>query len=160
MRISPGSHLNQTAARIVILAAAFFAAGCNSSNITDQLDLTQVAFPNGAKINAETMRSEVELMRGLMFRESLAPGRGMLFIHPSESTFHYWMYQTKIALDMIWMDHDRRIVEMSLDTPPCVSTSAKECPNYGGNFKAKYVLEVNAGVAAKNRLKTGDTLDF
>jgi len=156
MRISLGLSVT----RIVILAAAFFAAGCGTSNITDELDLTQVTFPNGAKINAETMRSEPELMRGLMFRESLAPNRGMLFIHPKENTFHYWMYQTKIPLDLIWMDHDRRIVEMSLDTPPCRSTSAKECPNYGGNFKSKYVLEVNAGIARKNGLKTGDSLDF
>src|SRR4029079_3354330 len=87
-----------------LTAAAWFAVGCSSSNITDELNLTQVTFPNGVKVNAETMRSDVELMRGLMFRESLAPNRGMLFIHPSESTFHYWMYQTKIPLDMIWMD--------------------------------------------------------
>jgi len=143
-----------------LTAAAWFAVGCSSSNITDELNLTQVTFPNGVKVNAETMRSDVELMRGLMFRESLAPNRGMLFIHPSESTFHYWMYQTKIPLDMIWMDHDRRIVEMSLATPPCRSSSAAECPSYGGNFKSKYVLEVNAGIARKNGLKTGDTLDF
>ena len=100
MRISPVL----TGARIVVLAAAFFAAGCGASNITDELDLTQVTFPNGVKINAETMRSDVELMRGLMFRESLPANRGMLFIHPKENTFHYWMYQTKIPLDMIWMD--------------------------------------------------------
>ena len=144
----------------LILTAAWFAAGCRSSNITDELDLSQVTFPNGVKINAETMRSEAELLRGLMFRESLPAGRGMLFIHPKENTFRYWMYQTKIPLDLIWMDHDRRIVEMSLDTPPCTSSSATACPNYGGNFKSKYVLEVNAGVARKNGLKTGDTLDF
>jgi uncharacterized membrane protein (UPF0127 family) len=143
-----------------LAAAVFFGAGCSSSSITDELNLTQVTFPSGAKINAETMRSAPELMRGLMFRESLAPGRGMLFIHPKEDNFHYWMYQTKIPLDMIWMDQDRRIVEMSLDTPPCKSSSAMECPNYGGNFKSKYVLEVNGGIARKNGLKTGDTLDF
>jgi len=156
MRISPVLR----AAKIVILAAALFAVGCGTSNITDELNLTQVTFPNGVKINAETMRNEAELMRGLMFRESLAPNRGMLFIHPAENTFRYWMYQTKIPLDLIWMDHDRRIVEMSLDTPPCRSTSATACPNYGGNFKSKYVLEVNAGIARKNGLKTGDALDF
>jgi len=105
------------------------------------------------------MRSDVELMRGLMFRESLAPDLGMLFIHPREDTFQYWMYQTKIPLDIIWMDHERRIVEMSLDTPPCTS-SANQCATYGGKFKAKYVLEVNSGIARKNGLKTGDTLDF
>jgi len=159
MRISPalGGALRVS---FFMTAAAFLAAGCSSSNITDELDLTQVTLPNGAKINAETMRSQPELMRGLMFRESLPPGRGMLFIHPDENNFRYWMYQTKIPLDMIWTDHDRRIVEMSLDTPPCRSSSAMQCANYGGNFKSKYVLEVNAGIARRNGLKTGDTLDF
>jgi uncharacterized membrane protein (UPF0127 family) len=159
MRISLGSRLWKTAA-LIVTAAGFFAAGCGSSNITDELDLSQVTFPNGVKINAETMRSEAELMRGLMFRESLPSGRGMLFIHAKENNFHYWMYQTKIPLDVIWMDHDRRIVEMALDTPPCPSSSARECPNYGGNYKSKYVLEVNAGIARKNGLKNGDVLDF
>ena len=149
-----------TAAKILILAAALFAGGCGTSNITDELNLTQVTLPNGVKINAETMRRELELMRGLMFRESLASNRGMLFIHPAENIYRYWMYQTRIPLDIIWMDRERRIVEMSLDTPPCRTSSAKECPNYGGNFKSKYVLEVSAGVARKNGLKTGDTLDF
>ncbi len=144
----------------VMVAAAFFGAGCSSSNYTDEINLRQVTFPNGVQINAEMMRREMELMRGLMFRESLPDSRGMLFIHPKEGLYHYWMYQTKIPLDLIWMDQSRRIVEMSLDTPPCKSSSAKECPYYGGNSKAMYVLEVNAGIARKNGLKTGDTLDF
>jgi uncharacterized membrane protein (UPF0127 family) len=150
MRILPGA---------VLLAAAFL-AGCGDSRVTDEIGLTAVTFPNGARINAETMRSDIELLKGLMFRDSMPPKRGMLFVHPEENIFHYWMYQTKIPLDIIWMDHDRRIVEMSMDTPPCKSTSAKECPNFGGNFKSKYVLEVNAGVAKENGLKVGDTLEF
>jgi uncharacterized membrane protein (UPF0127 family) len=70
------------------------------------------------------------------------------------------MYQTKIPLDILWMDGDRRIVEVSLSTPPCTSKSAASCPNYGGNVKSRYVLEVSAGVAAKNGLQVGDRLDF
>jgi uncharacterized membrane protein (UPF0127 family) len=152
------------AARILAAALAIGAAalaGCGSPpDTTDEIGVTLVKFPNGQRIQAETMRTQIELLKGLMFRESLPEGRGMLFIHPEEDIFHYWMYQTKIPLDIIWMDHDHRIVEMSLNTPPCTSKSAKECPNYGGNFKSKFVLEVNAGVAAKNGLKTGDVLDF
>jgi hypothetical protein len=145
-----------------VMTAAAFLTGCsgNPSDITDEVGLTAVSFPNGTRVNAETMTSDIELLKGLMFRDKLPAGRGMLFVHPQESTFHYWMYQTKIPLDIIWMDHDRRIVEMSLDTPPCTSKSAKECPNYGGTYKSKYVLEVNAGVAKKNGLRTGDTLVF
>jgi uncharacterized membrane protein (UPF0127 family) len=145
----------------VVLVAAAALAGCGSNpNVTDEIGLTIVTFPNGAKISAETMRDDIELIKGMMFRESMPVNRGMLFIHPEENIFHYWMYQTKIPLDIIWMDHDRRIVEMSLDTPPCKATAAKDCANYGGNYKSKYALEVNAGIAKKNNLKTGDVLDF
>ena len=146
---------------VVVLVAAAALAGCGSnSNVTDEIGITIVTFPNGAKINAETMRDDIELIKGMMFRETMPANRGMLFVHPEENIFHYWMYQTKIPLDIIWMDHDRRIVEMSHDTPPCKATSAKECTNYGGNYKSKYALEVNAGIAKKNGLKAGDVLDF
>jgi uncharacterized protein len=144
----------------LIGVAALFASGCSSPTVTDEIGLTQITFPNGARINAETMRDEMELVKGMMFRESLPEGRGMLFIHPDEDIFHYWMFQTKMPLDIIWMDHDRRIVEMSLNTPPCNSKSARDCTNYGGNFKSKYALELNAGVAGKNGLKVGEMLDF
>ena len=117
-------------------------------------------FPNGTVVHAETMRSDIELLKGMMFRDILPPDRGMLFVHPEEATFHYWMYQTRLPLDIIWMDRNHRIVEMSQNTPPCKSVSAKACPNYGGNFKSQFVMEVNAGVAAKNKLKAGETLDF
>ena len=150
MRISPA----------LLVSAALLAAGCSSPGVTDEIGLTQITLPNGARINAETMRSEIELLKGLMYRESMPQGRGMLFSHPQEDIFHYWMYQTRIPLDIIWMDHDRRIVEMSLDTPPCLSKSARDCTNYGGHFKSKYALEVNAGLAKKTGLKVGDTLKF
>jgi uncharacterized protein len=146
---------------VAFVAASVWFSGCGSnSNVTDDIGLTIVSFPNGTRIQAETMRDDIELIKGLMFRETMPASRGMLFIHPEENIFHYWMYQTKIPLDIIWLDHDRRIVEMSLDTPPCNASSAKDCTNYGGNYKSKYALEVNAGVAKKNGLKVGDTLDF
>ena len=146
----------------MILAAAAWLAGCGSSstNVTDEIGLTIVTLPDGTRIRAETMRDDIELIKGMMFRETLPAGRGMLFIHPEEDIFHYWMYQTKIPLDIIWMDHDRRVVEMSLDTPPCQATNAKDCANYGGSYKSKYVLELNAGAARKAGIKVGDTLSF
>ena len=133
---------------------------CKSPDVVDEIGVTVVTFPNGTKITAEAARSQLELIKGLMYRESLPAGRGMLFTHPDENIYHYWMYQTKIPLDIIWMDRDRRIVEMSLNTPPCTAQSARDCTNYGGNFKSRYALEVNAGVAAANKLQVGDVLQF
>jgi len=147
---------------MILVACAWTAtvAGCSSGSITDDVNVSVVTFPNGTKITAEVKREDFDLLRGMMYRESLAPDRGMLFVHPTEDIFHYWMYQTKIPLDIIWMNGDHRIVEMSLDTPPCKAEQASQCQNFGGTQKSRYALEVNAGVAAKNALKLGDFLDF
>src|ERR1700676_3375674 len=141
---------------VVVLLSA---CGEKPSSMQD-LASTEVTFPNRTKIMAETVQQQLDLMRGLMFRESLDSNRGMLFVYRKEDFAPYWMYQTKIPLDIVWIDHDHRIVEMSENTPPCTSKSAQDCPHYGGRRKAQFVLEVNAGVVAKNGLKVGDSVDF
>jgi len=105
------------------------------------------------------MTHPVDMTRGMMFRESLAPDRGMLFFHPEPGLYQYWMYQVLIPLDIIWLDNQRRIVEISPQTPPC-KTAASQCPHYGGTQRARYVLELAGGMAEKHGLKLGDTLDF
>jgi uncharacterized membrane protein (UPF0127 family) len=143
----------------VALAAGFcILSGCSKESPETDVTLTPVTLPNGQKIVAETVRNEFELMRGLMYRDSLPADRGMLFVHGKEESHTYWMYQTKIPLDMIWMDHQHKIVEM-VNAQPC-TTKASDCPKYGGHQPAMFVLEVNAGVAAKNNLREGDYIDF
>jgi uncharacterized membrane protein (UPF0127 family) len=143
----------------VLLIACGILTGCSKDDPSNDIDLTTVAFPDGTKIVAETLRTDFERVRGMMFRASLPADHGMLFVHPKEDKYTYWTYQTKIPLDMIWMDHDHRIVEIAPNAQPC-TTKASECPKFGGHFQANFVLEVNAGVAAKNHLREGDSLDF
>ena len=145
-----------------VLAAAVFLTACSHEKTDSIVDVnsSEVTFPNGTRILAENMHRELDLMRGMMFRESLAPERGLLFMYKAEGMFPYFMYQTKIPLDIIWMNRRRVVVEIAANTPPCPSKSARECPSYGGHEKARYVLEVNAGVAAKNGVRVGDVLDF
>jgi uncharacterized membrane protein (UPF0127 family) len=140
-------------------AAGLLACGEKPSTMED-LTSTTVTFPNGTRIIAQAMRERIDLTRGMMFRDSLAADHGMLFFHGRMGRYTYWTYQTRIPLDFIWMDRDHRIVEMAVNIPPCPSKAAHECPNYGGNQDASYVLEVNAGIATKNGLKVGDRLDF
>jgi len=135
-------------------------AGCAKDDPSTNINLTDVSLPNGRKIVAETLRTNFERVRGMMFRDSLPADRGMLFVHPKEDKYIYWTYQTRIPLDMIWLDHDRRIVEIVPETQPCKAAKASECPHYGGHQPATFVLEVNAGVAAKNHLHLGDSLNF
>jgi len=124
------------------------------------MNATEITFPNGKTVIAETMLRDIDQMRGMMFRDSLAPDRGMLFVHPQEGNVPYWMYQVRIPLDIIWMDHDRKIVEISANTPACTSKSSRDCPSYGGHEKARYVLELAGGGAALYSLKVGETLSF
>src|SRR4029079_11266235 len=106
---------------------------CACGSKSDQIvNTTEVTFPNGKTVIAETMLRDIDQMRGMMFRDSLAPDRGVLFVHPQEGNVSYWMYQVRIPLDIIWMDHDRKIVEISANTPACTSKSSRDCPSYGG----------------------------
>jgi len=135
-------------------------SGCSKPDeAAADLNLSTVVFPNGTKIVAETLRSDFEMRRGLMFRDSLAPDRGMLFVHPKPDKYTYWTYQIKIPLDMIWIDRDRKIVEILPNVQPC-TTNAAQCPHYGGHYPSNFVLELNAGAAAKNNLQEGMILDF
>jgi uncharacterized membrane protein (UPF0127 family) len=83
----------------------------------------------------------------------------MLFVHPVTGHYSYWMYQTYIPLDMIWMDENHRIVELVESAPPC-KTAASKCAHFGGNENAKFVLEMNGGAIRKYGLKAGETVQW
>ena len=104
----------------------------------DTFDTRVVTLPDGFRVRAQVMADPVDMLRGMMFRDSLAANRGMLFIHPKPGKYQYWMYQVRIPLDIIWMDANGRIVEMSPNTPPC-KTKASACPKYGGHETALMV---------------------
>jgi uncharacterized protein len=141
------------------LAATLALTGCGSNDGLNALNSREVQLPDGKVVLAETAVRPEELAKGLMYRESLAANRGMLFFHTAESLYPYWMKNCKIALDMVWMDQGRRIVEIAASVPPCPAETVN-CPSYGGHEKAMYVLELGAGQAAKHGLKKGQRLEF
>ncbi len=144
----------------ILFPLALILTGCGGGSANpDELGSRTVTLPGGQKIQAEVVSQQADMMRGMMYRDSLAPDRGMLFVHQQPGMYPYWMHNVRIPLDIIWMNTDRRIVEISADTPPCLA-EADQCPNYGGHAVARYVLELAGGMAKKHGLKTGDTLDF
>jgi uncharacterized protein len=120
---------------------------------------TLVMLPDGSTVHVELATTDAQREYGLMGRTSLPEGRGMLFVHNEAADHAYWMYHCKIGLDIVWMDENRRIVEMSPDTPPCRG-KASTCPSYGGHEPSKYVLELPVGAIKKHRLTAGETIDF
>jgi len=134
--------------------------GCGPKPVTvEEFGTRLVTLPGGQQIRAEVMVRPEDMARGMMFREELPPGRGMLFVHPRPGQYSYWMYQVKVPLDIIWLDSNRRIVEISANTPPCHS-AASECPSYGGAQESQFTLELAGGMAARYGLKVGATLTF
>lgn len=119
-----------------------------------------VTLPNGKVIRAELATDPSDQQRGLMFRTSLAPDRGMLFVFAAPSHEPFWMYHTLIPLDIIWLDTNHRIVFISADTPPCPASKGENCPTYGGEPLSQFVLETPAGTAAAQGLKPGDLVQF
>ena len=111
----------------------------------------------GQRFTVEVADDFDERARGLMFRDSLAPDRGMLFIFEREQPLAFWMRNTYIPLDILYFDNQRRLVSMSQRTPPCRSG---QCPSYPSKGPARYVLEINSGMAAELGVQAGDELRF
>ena len=119
-----------------------------------------VTLPDGARITAELATTPEEVAQGLMFRSYLGDDEGMLFVFQEIAPRGFWMFNTLIPLDIIWIDSNKHIVEISEMTPPCGEMDPSECPSYGGTVDSGYVLELAAGRAVAHGLKVGDRLEF
>ncbi len=94
---------------------------------------------------------------GLMFRESMPDDHGMLFIFDGEAQRGFWMKNTKISLDILYFDADRKLVYLHENVPPCTTP---ECPSYPSHHPSKYVLELNVGTAKHLGVERGDVLEI
>jgi uncharacterized protein len=91
--------------------------------------------------------------QGLMYRQTLEENKGMLFIFAQEGIYPFWMKNTLIPLDMIWLNNNKEIVFIKKNAQPC---GTQICLPIIPREKAQYVLEVNAGIAEKLGLNAGD----
>ncbi|HUK57408.1 MAG TPA: DUF192 domain-containing protein [Nitrospiria bacterium] len=116
-----------------------------------------LALPDGKTLRVEVARTPEEQTRGLMFRTALPEDRGMLFIFERPAEHLFWMKNTLIPLDMVWMDDRKRIIHIEYQVPPC---QLEPCPVYGPSADSLYVLEVVSGTALREELRVGQTLTF
>ena len=134
-----------------LIACSLLLGGCASAG-TPWVELA------GQRYTVEVADDDAERARGLMFRDELPAHRGMLFIHEREEPQAYWMKNTHIPLDILFFDDARRLVTQQRDVPPCSLGDA--CPPYPSDEPARYVLELNAGEAARLKLEDGAELQF
>ena len=119
---------------------------------TQQNSFNSVCFKENCFF-VELAKSSAEQEKGLMNRTELAQNKGMLFIFDKEGMYPFWMKNTLIPLDMIWIDDARKVVFIAQNVQPCKTLI---CPTTSPSAKAKYVLEVNAGICQKIGLQAGD----
>ena len=110
----------------------------------------------GHRFSVEIADDDAERARGLMFRDEMAADHGMIFVHDAEEPQAYWMKNTRIPLDILYFDNNRLLVSQQRDIPPCSAGNA--CPSYPSSAPARYVLELNAGEAARLGLEDGAVL--
>ena len=147
----------RVAAVMMLLAMTCAKAPAPPPPATPQNAGPRVVFPDGFVVHVELAADDENRAQGLMYRDHLRPGTGMLFLFPEEGEYPFWMKNTRIVLDMIWIDSNKRIAHIAHDVQPC---QVEDCPSYPPNARARYVLEVSGGVARAHGLKTGDILRF
>lgn len=157
-------RMNKFAVRRLPIAALFVLIACGMNTKTSTASGEQrpangprIVFPDRTAIQVELATDDATREQGLMFRDHLPNDRGMIFFFTQNGDYPFWMKNTLIPLDMIWIDEQKRIVHIAHDVPPC---KADPCPSYDPGAFSRYVLEVAAGVAARHGLAKGQTLRF
>lgn len=144
----------RTALKALVFTAFLAAAaiGCQSGTSAPTVVLQGQSGPVAVEVElALTPESQA---RGLMWRQEMGANQGMLFIFPKAEPRAFWMKNTPLPLDIIYIGEDRRIVHIARDTQPY---SENSIPSRG---PSRYVLEVNAGFTAQHGVDAGAEVQF
>jgi len=132
----------------VVAVHATGLAGSGQALPTEALKI--VSADKSHTCTVEVAATEPQRAKGLMFRDAMAADQGMLFIFDGESERHFWMKNTPLPLDIIFISSTGQIVSIAADTTPY---SEKVIPSHA---PAEFVLELNAGTAARLGIAAGD----
>lgn len=137
-----------------ILSALALLASFNASACASEPRVVLHTARGDVPVTVEVVSTPAQQAVGLMYRKELAASAGMLFVFPNAIEHPFWMKNTILPLDMIFLGDDRKVVGIVKDTVPFTTTSRTV------GVPSRYVLEVNAGFSAKNGVATGDQASF
>ncbi len=137
---------------------ALVLAYCFSSTLWAKNKIITIELANQQKFHCEIANTPETLSRGLMYRDELAQNTGMLFVFPYPDVWPFWMKNTKIQLDMIWLDENRQVIYVVENAQPCQD----KCPFYQPKQfnKASYVIELAGGQVQSQNIQIGNQLKF
>lgn len=111
----------------------------------------------GEPFQLELVNDPEQRRQGLMAREALPLGSGMLFDFPPGTRPAIWMRNMRMALDLLFVDESGQVMQIFPDVPPCADLP---CAVYQAEQPVRFVIEVPAGTAGKLGLQPGDQLDL
>jgi uncharacterized protein len=109
--------------------------------------------------NVEIAKTADEISSGLSFRKKLDKNSGMFFVFEEENIYPFWMKNTLIPLDIIWINKENKVVFIKKTAEPCLPTRLNlnpDCEIINPIEKSKFVLEINAGISERLGLRVGD----
>src|SRR5262245_16286638 len=106
------------------------------------------------EVAVEIANDDASRTRGLMYRTTLADGHGMLFVFPTSEVHDFWMKNTLIPLDMLWIGEDRRVLGIR------ANTTSLSTATVGAGVPSRYVLEVPGGFSARRGIEVGDAIEL
>ena len=112
------------------------------------------------ELEVEIAANDTQRRIGLMSRTALAERRGMLFVFEKQGYLNFWMKNTLIPLDMIFINENNKIVHIVRNALPCKAARDVDCSKYNSERPAKYVLEVNGGLAEKLAIEIGSQVSW
>jgi len=111
---------------------------------------------SSTEVKAEIADDLIKRTKGLMFRKGLGEKEGMLFVFDEENYHGFWMMNMSIPIDMIWINKEKKVVDITKNAQPC----GLICSSYIPKEKVMYVLEVNANFTERHNVKIGSQLKF
>ena|SRR3990167_36404 len=154
---------------LVIVVLIIFGRGFSSGQFitqtatdsaeTQKKESTQVVVKD-LTIKAKIADDPKEHQAGLSDYSSLALDEGVLFVFDQSKRHIFWMKDMDFAIDIIWIDEAKKIVDIAQNVPPEPNKSDKELTRYAPKSDARYVLEINAGLSALHNFQVGDQVSF
>ena len=148
--------------RVLAAVIVLIIVGFNIFLFSDQTRLYDIRLKStrgNFSLKVELAKTMREKQKGLMFRENLKVGEGMLFVYKKPLIPTFWMKNTLIPLDMIFIGKDLSIKYIEQKAPPCISED-DECPHYSPPVAIQYILEVPGGYSKLFGIKAGDILEI
>ena len=131
--------------------------------INQDLPVKKVVITSGKDRNefeVEVASTDAQRKIGLMHRKSLEERKGMLFIFQSQGYLNFWMKDTLIPLDMLFIDQDGVIQHVAKNVQPCTASDSRNCPKTNSEKPVKFVIEINAGMSEKLGIRAGDQVTW